>query len=375
MVTYQKLRRWIYRFRRDLREKNRKTYSWISGLPRGSDQSELDAIIHQHFSEHITTVSHQHLSGWKSSGAYRIRIKTTSGKYRSVIFKNAVYQQEEIPALTGFPLTPGPPEYAIYSQAAGAFTAYLPRIYMAEEVTPGIHYRYILEDLGENYRSIKGDHDKFQVAFRLPALHEALAEWARAADRTRLLQYGQEFSARLNVYARTWLERFWQQSDLPILSEVLREWPQIVAFHLDPELQAGGDQIIHGDSNYTNFHVGVHDPKELKVVDWEWAGFGSPFADLVSLNKGSLPEIEEKSFQAFASTRGIPDVDLREHWRRYQWCILERSLIDASFLSAQFLGAPRKARVHLPDAIVSALRRLRASYQNLQNEPNHFLQR
>ena len=104
----------------------------------------------------------------------------------------------------------------------------------------------------------------------------------------------------------------------------------------------------------------------MKLVDWEWAGYGSPYTDLVSLLKGARPDVEKRCFQEFdAAVRRLPSgsgsvfgrTDA-ENWRMYTWGKLDRAITDAGFLAAQHLDATHGTMFSLPRAISKSLARI-----------------
>ncbi len=344
------------------------------GLPEGIDWDTLNSVFQSRFEDRPATISFQHLSGWKSAGAFRLFITTEKGKATSLIFKNSLYKQEEIPALMDLPVCPGLAEFAIYSQPEGELKKYLPEVFFAEEVTPKEHYRYLLEDLQQGYRHIFNVEDIVFGSTLLPRLHQALQAWAAKTKQNGLLIYDCDFSQALDNYARKNLEAYQAQSDDPFLRETLSQWPGITQMHLRQEFFACQSQIpIHGDTNYTNIHLSKADPNDFKVVDWEWAGFGSRYADLASLIKGTSPEIENRIFQNYfdGSNKMAECIDgpysSVESKRLYLWSQMERGILDAAFLASQHLNSSEKTEFSYPRAITLSLKRLLTAYQQLSN--------
>lgn len=374
MPSLINLRRWVYGLRRKYFQPRANPPVYDPGLPLGIEPGELDEICREHFNEHAREFSYQHLSGWKSAGAYRVRINTARGNIVSLIYKDSLYAPELIPALVDLPVIPGPPEYVIFSQPDGALAPYLPRVYLAEEIEPKAHYRYVLEDLKENYSIVYGLEDILRLTSLLPKFHQALDEWSTNVHPQGLLNYGKEFSLAMQEYARINLVNYSQQSDDSTLKAVLERWPQIAEMHLKPDFFAlQPSRPIHGDTNYTNIHIHKHDPQQFKIVDWEWAGFGSPYADLASLLKSAPKDIEKLGFNRFTGTRKEPnpclnhDLTEEESHRLYLWCQLERGMLDAGFLAAQCLKSNNHTAFSLPRAVTVSLQRLLTVYQQLSN--------
>ncbi len=374
MEAFYDLRRFVYGLRKRYFHKRypQGALPLIQGLPAGIDQAEVEAVCADHFGEKVCSISHIHLSGWKSAGAYRLFIQTESSRQVNLVYKNSIYQREDIPALAGLPIQPGPAEYTVLSQAVGPLAPYLPQVFLAEELTPGLHYRYIMEDLFQDYHIVSDVEEIMNSARLLAELQQALLEWAIEVDTRGMLTYGRECSLEIQEYARKNLEIYAQRSNEPILKQVLSNWALVTQLHLDPEFFALPAQYpIHGDSNYTNIHLHRQNPRKFKLVDWEWAGFGNPFADLASLMKGVPPEFERKAFKEFTLPNGkpnpslVPDLSPQESWRYYQWCQLERGLLDASFLAVQHINSLHNPIFSLPQAVTFALRRVWSACQQL----------
>jgi hypothetical protein len=364
------LRRLVRRIQKRLFPTRKKIHPRIilPGVPDGVDLDLLNEISREHFNAPVASTFYEHLSGWKTSGAYRIHLSLPGGQTIPIIYKIASYESSEIPALEGLPVQPGPAEYAIYSQPAGPLEPYLPKIYKADEVNPGKCYRYILEDLFENYHLAKGDQAVAQTGRLLPNLHHALQEWTQAANTEAFLQYGSVFSLALQEYAHPRLVRYQEHVPDPGLKQVLDQWADITAMHLRSEFQSvQSNQLIHGDLNFTNIHLHNADERLMKLVDWEWAGFGQVQSDWASLLKGTDSILENTSVQQFYDELPQPRLDPSQNLRLYHWAQLERGLLDASFLSVQYLEVENKSREKLPFAVRSAARRVLTAYRILSS--------
>jgi hypothetical protein len=267
---------------------------------------------------------------------------------------------------------PGPPEYLIYSQPTASLAPFLPRVYLAEEVSPQTHYRYLLEDLAPAYERIRDHQSLIHSAALLPDLHAALQEWSAETGGDGLITYGIEFSRSLQVYARNSLQAFHQHVQHSAIDAVLDSWTDIQRLHLLPEFfQDQPGALIHGDTNFTNIHLHKQDPGCFKVVDWEWAGVATPYADLASLLKGTPEEVEKTAFESFsrapiraaALTQSV--MDNQSNYRLYLWCKMERGLIDAAFLASQYLSTDYTTKFNLQNAVFHALSRVHSAYQQL----------
>jgi len=336
----------------------------VEGIPDGVTFETLnESCLHQ-IGEPIRHVSHVHLSSWKSSGSYRLLMQTERGRHWSMIYRNAIYDPDNIPALVGLPIMPGPAEYLVYSNARGALAKYLPSVHWYSEVDPGKKYQYLLEDLGDEYQRANTPEGILRAAAELHSVHRAMEEWSLTVDRSCLPRYDSVFSAGLWEYARKNLQRYVCTTTSKCAAEVLELWSRIAEVHESREFRdLQTICLIHGDFNPANILIHKRFPNRIKLVDWEWAGFGTAHADLASLLKASTPAIEEQALTTFSNqdTRFPPD----KHRRLYEWCQLERGLLDAAFLAVQHIKCPPPPTLSLPNYIERSLRRLLRAYREL----------
>lgn len=374
MGVLSPFRQMFNRVRRKVRRWRAETQPFIHGLPPGLDHQPVQTILADALGSRPSSFSYQHLSAWKASGAYRVRVRTVRGAEITLIYKEARYSEEEIPALINFPIRPGPSEYILYSQANEVIAPYLPKVYLAQEVIPQIHYRYLFEDLALDYARAKEHNNLVNSSALLPVLHRALKDWAELNHENGLLVYGDWFSRALQGYVSHNLRALSEHIQHPALKEFLDHWSEIKEIHLAPEftLEQPGT-LIHGDANHSNIHIHKRDPLRFKVVDWEWAGFGtSSYADLAALLKGTPVDVEKAAFDKFTCSSLMPrigdteqDSSPQNNYRKYLWCKLERGLIDASFLAAQSLSTANKTKFNLQNAVITSIQHVQSAYHQL----------
>lgn len=365
MQFVQKLRQTLFDLRKRVFQPKRKRrpFSTTQGLPESLARETIEALCKEHFGGVPRSFRQQHLSGWKTSGAYRIITELDSGEEVRLIYKIAIYNTEDIPALSGLPAQPGPAEFAILSQAGGPLAPYLPAVYLAEAVERGKLYRYIMEDLGMHYRRAV-DAERSKAARLFPAFHDAMLCWDAPED-TGLIHYGRDFSIALQAYALPRLEQYAavHHDDLAIRA-LLNHWPAIAQIHLNEAFfEIGPHGLIHGDPNYSNVYLHNDDPQKMKLVDWEWAGIGTPYADLVSFLKGAPPHLERWTVDQMAAHLNQPAAEAH---RLFAWCQLERGILDAAFLSVQALNTDHQTRFSLHSAVTSSARRAIRAYEQLR---------
>ena len=338
----------------------------VPGLPEGISFERLDQLCRERLgAQPLKSASHMHLSGWKYSGAYRLMLTTTGGQVRNVIYKNAIYGPNHIPAVIGLPVLPGPPEYAIYSRGGDRLAPMLPEVYDAVEVMPNRQYHYLLEDLADTHRPLSYKAPEIvEIAAMLPALHETLLNWMEAAGAAGLLHYGQRFSVDLADYTETHLKRYQPIAKSDIVTRFMENWPDIKAVYLRPEFFALHNSLpLHGDFSPANIYLANNDPKQVKLLDWEWAGIGTGLLDLAALLKRSAPELEARAVAVYHAE--YPRLSEADHQRLYEWCQLERGISDVGYLAKQEMDSERRAQT-VPRYIERSIERATQAYKRLQ---------
>lgn len=337
----------------------------IGGLPDGIRFEVLNDLCSAYLGEPLKRVSHVHISSWKAAGSYRLFLTAAKGSCWSLIYKNAVYHLDQIPALKSLPVNPGPPEYWVYNNTQGVLAEYLPTVYLCSKVIPSKHYQYLLEDVSKNYQKVNQAETILAAAAALPRIHQAMFGWSYLQDQEDLLRYDYEFSMALQEYAIKNLERYRQKTADTNVSELLESWPRISKIHGCKdfyEMQALCP--IHGDFNTANILMHRRHPEQIKLVDWEWAGLGIAHSDLASLLKGTTREIEELALAIFTKENKL--LSLEEHRRLYRWCQMERGLLDAAFLAAQQLGSPNEmAGINVPIMLEKLMQKVFHAYWDL----------
>jgi thiamine kinase-like enzyme len=313
----------------------------VDGLPPGIDFETLNALCREHGRGDLKRCEHEHLSGWKARGTYRLALHTEAGKWR-LIFKDECYRPELIPALEGLPVSPGPPEMAVYRARSTALSPFLPQLFWSRELEPGRHFQYLLEDLAETHATSRPETlDDHVTATRvLLQLHKALREAFATKSLDGLLRYDRRYSERLLDYAEANLADYVSHTGDDTVAALSDQWRQVASVHEQDEFYDDGLRApIHGDYNRSNIHFDPADDHKPKVVDWEWAGVGLPHADLAALAKSVRPEDHATLLQVFLEADRR--LDTQQHWRLFHWCRLERRLLDTAFLARQQMASSR----------------------------------
>jgi PST family polysaccharide transporter len=337
------------------------------GYPDGFPQEILEPAVRQRGGGAVARVWHQHMSGWKKRGAFRLQVADDRKRRWSFIYKNAYYEQSEIAALEGLPITPGPPEFAVYECADRTLRDFLPEVYASREVVPDTHYWYLMEDLSDGYTTKDGENEILIVCERLPEIHAAIGGSADARLREKMLQFDRQFSERLLAYAETGLRRFADRKEAEGLEAWLSGWGRLAGVYsgmLDEVYSGDAVGPIHGDLNVTNIMFHREDPRRFKLIDWEWVGMGVPQSELASLLKVVTPELEAKAVAAYRAASGRSDDASFE--RVYLWCKLQRGIFDAGFFAKQIVDAGHDTLLNLDRHMGRALDRARRALDDLE---------
>jgi hypothetical protein len=328
----------------------------VPGVPKGLTLDLLARLCQNAQGAALRQVSYVHLSGWKTSGAFRLFLQTDHGTEWRLVYKNAFYSADQIPALKGLPLLPGPPEHLIHDLRKGPIVEFLPKDYWSQEVQADTLYRYLWEDLAEEYDRPNRKQYLMSAAERLPALQRALKESLDERAATGLLRFDRASGSALIGYAEPSLSEYAEETSDPLVRQAMDLWPQLSSFYQSDEFRENRPEgFIHGDYNPSNIYVHAKDNRRIKVVDWEWAGRGVPHADLASLTTGCDRTFQQEALKHFAA--GSEEMSLSEHWKWYRWCQFERGLLDAAFLARQQMKSQRRV-AWMPGRIQTAVRAL-----------------
>lgn len=329
----------------------------LRGLPEGLDWSTLDDICRRNFGSAPERASHVHLTGWKASWVFRVFVRLESGDVRALVYKNAVYNSEHVPAVRDLPVKPGPPEYAVYralrAQPDAALHQYVPSVYLADEVVSGSHYRYLIQDLGSSHRARPRTEAIERVVACLPELHRYLAAMQAELSASTLLAYDAAFREALIPYAHAAFTRYADYAPDGAARDILAAWAMVTNAYLSDEpLEPELAGPVHGDPNRTNVLV-ARDGSDVRLIDWEWAGIGLPHMDLAAVIKSGPEPLERDVLLRYAAADGRVSPD--EHLRLYRRAKLERSLIDASFLAIQKMETTGQADFDIDGPLRRAL--------------------
>lgn len=338
-----------------------------TGVPPGITHELLSDICQREFGDRPVDIVYAHLSGWKESGSYRLYLKTDRGRNWTLIYKNAVYEQDQIPALATLPLKPGAAEYVVYSNPPGSLARYLPHVYYCREVTPNVQYQYLMEDLGEEYRRASEQADRLRIAEEMPSVHQALADWLPTVEPDHLLHYDETYAKRLLPYTYENLSAYAQKTADSSARQLLSQWTMLEEMYNAGLVYAQEARApIHGDSNPANMLVHRKKNGQIKLIDWEWAGIGLVYADLASLLKRTPSALEQQALELYAQQNRT--LTVAEHRRRYEWCQLQRGLLDIGFVAVQQMETSHDTRVNLSKYVTKSIGRVSVAVERLRYE-------
>jgi len=330
----------------------------VDGLPEGVDFETVSKICSTHFGEVLQQTSYVPPSDWTAAGKYRLLLQTRSERLLSLVYKEAIFDEARFPALSRIRIAPGPPECAIYRSGSGQLLRYLPAVYLCDELIPRKHYRYVIEDLDQEYREPSSKDDFLLLTRLLPKIHLALLEWLESGGEDEFIRYEGAYLQSLHQFSRETIDAIALAGDSDAAKRIRSSWKRILPL-LDRKnfLDFIPMRPIHGDFNPTNIRIHREDPDDIKLVDWEWAGIGIPHSDLASLMKGAPKQLEEEAVEMFI--RRIKGWTEEDQWKLYWTCKLEGGLLDAAFLAAQvgeeIDGGASEYRAYIEQALQRAL--------------------
>ncbi len=346
--------------RRVLNRQKNKYSEFIEGLPADIDFNILDKICQEQISESLLSVSYRHLSAWKRSGAYKILLNTQSGRIWSVIYKNSIYNEVEIPALNKLSIIPGQPEFLTYEFAKNISSPYLPKVYYCKELVHGEHYQYILEDLSHHFSPTRTYTDMIKATLGINHIQGNLASYLKELKIQKPIYYDSGFVQNLYSYTQSNLDRYVEETG--VSGQLWDFRHKILEFYLEQRVHSNLPLVpIHGDYNTENILVDIlHIP--VKIIDWEWAGLGPLHSDLAALLKRIDKPLETICFLVFALQH--KEITISEHKWLYELCQIERGLLDAGFLAIQELETSfKEGSLNMSKYIEESLQRSLRGYE------------
>jgi len=314
------------------------------GLPPGLGWGAFERAARQVSERSVRSVRHVGLRTWKRAGTYTITFRLSDGAERSLVYKRASYSLDEIPANRDLPVRQGPPEYRIAGLEDGPLTRFLPRTYWRRSRPDERSFEYLFEDLAREHEQLVSHQRRAPISSvgePLAAMHRALREQFPGRGEPAFIDFTGDYSRRLWEYALAALSACGAATVEPAVERLLERRDEVAAVFLDPSFEVDRPtQAIHGDCNGTNLWVRPGDgATTLKAVDWEWAGYGLPHADLISILKWRPAQDKRELLARYCAAAGRSDVEGEMRWLRR--ANMERALLDAGFLARQHLDPAR----------------------------------
>ena len=304
------------------------------GLPPGVPFETLDEVCQAEWGRRLGDAWHTPISSWKGSSAAFVWLQMEGRATKRVVVKLSRYEAEVFLTSIESLVEPGPAELWVYNEAGPSMAAFLPHAYLAARVESGQGYLFVLDDLTEQYAhdmSPQGWRNGINGLFRM---HSALASAVDAYGSEQLLRFDADFSSALIPYAENAIAAYDAVTGGSSSAQVLQAWPRLQETYLDDEFDLPNGGIpIHGDYNTSNVFIHRRD-NQVKAVDWEWAGLGSPHADLASYLKN--PPIEVITWALDQIAERDESRTRYEHERMFLRSTLERAIWDASLQAMQF---------------------------------------
>lgn len=330
------------------------------GLPPTLDAGVIDHVAEQLSTSRVHSTHYQRLTTWKDTGTFRVTLRFDDGHERRVIYKRAVYSLDEIPANRGLPVRQGPPERIVAQTKEGPLAPFVPRTHWVDVDQASDHFDYVWEDLSldhEHFLDYQEANSRVDLADSLVAMHRALRTQFDGVDVAEFLKYDQDYSEKLWEYTISSLSRNFERTGDPVIRSFLARKDQVREVFLDPAFHVDRPtQPIHGDFNGTNIWVRDEGGTlRMKAVDWEWAGYGLPHADMISVLKWCSEDEKREFLGGYCSAAGLGSVANERRWLRR--ANMERAILDAGFLSKQYMD-PRRSQEWFRDFIVGSLEHL-----------------
>ena len=333
------------------------------GVPEGINLEVLNKLCISCLDDPLNKVKYSHLTGWKSSKTYRLKLECERGSRWSLIYKNAVCGNSTVPALVDFPLKPGLAEYAVYCSPELTLKEYIPEVFKCDEIVAGEKYLYLIEDLGPNYRLARKRSDVLNATAALTNVYNNGGKILLKIDHNHLTNYDSEFSSSLKKYAQKNLEMYLQLHSNNHVDRIFDLWNGITSIYDRKNDYMSLLSFVHGDLKLSNILVNKRDESQLKFVDWEWAGIGLPHQDLASLLKRATPSLEMESLRFFSKSNNL--LTHSEHRELYEICQIERGIIDCSFFVSQKINSTGETKLNFDSYIEDSALRVLKAYDRL----------
>lgn len=304
----------------------------ILGPPPSVPWSNIAHRLEEAFEAKIAWVAHRSL-GWKIAGAYRLWLQLDDGRSTRVVLKHLDYSTANLPAATGLPFDISRTESLVYGQAE-QHPQVVPRTYLTldlEDGSAGPGALVVMEDLAGGWARPRIHHAYALIILRLDDIHETMSQIAsRGPGRQALVPYNEALAWPLaNLFEEFVMAEQTALGD-PEAEALLSTWSEVRHVLTSSALPEIPSTFIHGDLAPANVFIRWLPTPQIRLIDYEWMGFGFPHADLACLLKRARPSIERMSLRLYALRHR--SVSFREHQIVYEWSQICRGLLDAIYL-------------------------------------------
>jgi len=331
----------------------------LLGPPPGVPWELLDERLTAWFRSPIVTVAHRPISQWKTSGAQRLWLGTADGRSRILVLKRLDYSSSSLPAASILPFDISRSEQMVYLQA-GKHPTVVPRTYLTLDLARlevGEGSLVVMEDLASGWSRPRLHHDYALVVAKLDTIHCVMSDIGTNAGLAahQLVRYNEELGPSLaELFERLVMNEPTVLED-PEVGALLMKWDSVRDVLVAPALPPAQSVFVHGDLSPANTFIRWLPTPAVKLIDYEWLGFGFPHADLACLLKRARPSIEESALFLYASRhRSIPPA---EHRLLYEWCQICRGLLDAVYFVSHWKLTDPSRGSYLPDFARASLER------------------
>jgi Phosphotransferase enzyme family len=304
----------------------------ILGPPPGLPWSDVAHGLEEALEATITSVAHRAM-GWKIAGAYRLWLQLDDGRSTRLVLKHLDYSRDNLPAASGLPFDITRTESLVYEQAE-QYPDIVPRTYLTLDLqddseVPGA--LVVMEDLGGGWAHPRIHHAYGLIILRIDDIHRTMSQIAsRDPGRHGHVPYDRALARPLaHLFEESVMAEPTATGDSEV-GTLLSTWSEVRHVLTSSALPEISSTFVHGDLSLANIFIRWLPSPQIRLIDYEWMGFGFPHADLACLLKRARPSIERFSLQLYALRHRA--ISYREHKIAYEWSQICRGLLDATYL-------------------------------------------
>ena len=269
------------------------------------------------------------------------------GRSRTLVLKRLDYTTAALPAASFLPFNISHTERLIFasSESDQRFIA-RPLVIIGPDNFKGDSIALVvMEDLAPRWARPRLHHDYALVVHRIDDIHDSMSRLVKnGLEGKRLIRYDEAFADPLIEFFERSIMTDISMEDDEELASLSSRWSDIKNALTGSTLPEVPSTFVHGDFVPAHIFIRWLPIPKIRLIDFEWLGFGPPHADLASLLKRARPSIERLSLRLYSVQH--PDFSPDEHKFMYEWCQLCRGLLDAAYLVMhRKMMVPRKEPV------------------------------